>query len=118
MSTINGLIKGIEDKNRLLTQKSEEYSGLCEKAAAAKRDYRVALAKKFLDLKYDGNPATLIPVLARGDKHVAECKFKQDVAEGVVSACSKAISDLRTAIDSYRSILCQETKQNVNVYPS
>ncbi len=103
--TPDGLIKGIQSKNRELTLKNAELQTLSEKSAEAKRDYRVIKAQTILKLKSEGNPATLITEICKGDKVVAEAKFKSDVADGVYKACRESITDVRTAIDSYRSLL-------------
>lgn len=103
--TPDDLIKGIQSKNRELSMKNTELQQYSELAAESKRDYRIQRAKKILELKEKGYPATLIRELCQGDKVVAELKFKFDVAEGVYKACKESINDTRTAIDSYRSLL-------------
>ena len=95
----------IADKNRQLTKKNEELRELHEKHADAKRDYLTALAQKITALKIDGHSVTLIKDLAKGNKGVAELGYKVDVAYGVRDACKEKIADLRTGIDSSRSIL-------------
>jgi hypothetical protein len=57
--------------------------------AQAERAYREALAKKILELRADGMAITACSDVARGDKHVAELKFKRDVAEGVREAAGQ-----------------------------
>lgn len=54
--------------------------------AQAERAYREALAKKILELRADGMAITACSDVARGEKHVAELKFRRDVAEGVREA--------------------------------
>ena len=103
--TPDNIMNGMQEKNRLLTAKTDEYIILSERAAQANRDYNTALAKKMLELRIDSQPTTLIPVLAKGDKAVSELKYQLDVAEGIVNACRESIKDIRSAIDSYRSIL-------------
>ena len=96
---------GMAEKNRVLSIKNEELAELSEKKAAAERDYLVMYAKRVMDYKLEGEKITLIPFLAKGDKVVAELKYKADIAEGVYRACIEKIKDLRTQIDSYRSLL-------------
>jgi len=98
-------LRGLEEKNRQLTMKNDEYTPLTERYAAAKRDYRIARAKKMMEIKMAGTSITLIPNLANGDGIVADLRYKMDVAEGVVKANVESMKDIRSAIDSYRSIL-------------
>lgn len=99
------LMDGMKEKNRMLSMKNEELAELSEKKAAAERDFNIAYAKEVMKLKLKDEKITLIPSLAKGDKVVAELKYKADIAEGVYRACMEKIKDLRTQIDSYRSLL-------------
>lgn len=59
---------------------------------AAKRSaYQMALAKKILTLKAEGQPSTYLLDLARGDSEVARLRFEKDVAEGVKEAAQSAL---------------------------
>jgi len=99
------LMKGMQEKNRLLTAKNQEYIDLSEKHAATKRNYNVAYAAKVVELKIDGQPITIIKDLVKGDKIVAEMGYEMDIAEGVLKACRESMADIRAAIDAYRSLL-------------
>lgn len=99
------IINGMAEKNRMLTMKNEEYAELAEKRAQAERDYSVALAAKITQMRIDGNSVTLVKDLARGNKAVADLKMKLDIADGVLKACKGSIDNLRSSIDTYRSIL-------------
>lgn len=109
--TPDEIIKGMRSKNQMLTQKNEELCDLSEKMAATKRDYAVAYATMILAMKEEKKPATLIPDLAKGEKSVADLRYKKDVAKGVYDSCKESIKDIRTAIDSYRSILTFEREE-------
>ena len=98
------LLRGIQKKNLMLTQKNDEYLSLMEKRAQAERDYKIVFAKTVLLLKSE-HPATLLIKIVDGDSTVADLKFKLDVADAVVRACRESMDDIRTAIDSYRSAL-------------
>jgi hypothetical protein len=63
---IDGLMKGMQSKNILLQEKTEEYLKLAEKRAVAERDHHVAVAKATLTLKDAGNSITLIRDLILG----------------------------------------------------
>ena len=101
----NKIMNGMQEKNRLLTAKNDEYVNLSESFAGYKKDYHIAYAKKVLELKEAGTPITIIKDLVKGDKHVAEMCYTMDVAEGVLKACKESMADIRAALDSYRSIL-------------
>ena len=51
--------------------------------AKAERDYRVALAKKMLELRAEGTPVTIISDLCRGDEEIARLKMERDIAESL-----------------------------------
>ena len=99
------IMQGLASKNRMLTQKNEEYLELAEKRAQAERDYKIAFAHKLLDLKSHGESVTMSKDIASGDKIVAKLKFEADVALAVERACLEKIKDLRSQVDTYRSLL-------------
>ena len=47
----------------------------------------------------------MIRDLAKGDSVVAKLGYEHDIAEGVLMACRERIKDIRTGIDTYRSLL-------------
>ena len=98
------IFEGLIQKNRLLGQKNSEYLQLAEKRAEAERDYSISVAEYTLKYKED-YAATLIPKLVSGNKVVAGLKFKFDVALAIEKACLESIKDIRSAIDTYRSLL-------------
>ena len=65
--------------------------GASRQAAECERIYRMALAKKILELRAQDDPPawSVCTDLARGDKHVARLKFERDVAEGIREAVSQ-----------------------------
>lgn len=58
--------------------------------AEAERAYRLALAKEITRQRASGAAATLAADLARGDEHVAELRYRRDVAEGIVEAAKQS----------------------------
>lgn len=102
------IMNGMAEKNRMLTQKNAEYIELVEIRAAAEKAHSVAAAKVTLREKVGGQSITLIPVIVRGDKVVADLKYALDISEGVMKACLQSIKNLTTAIDTYRSLLAWE----------
>jgi len=99
------MINGAMEKNRLLSAKNDEYKNLAEKKAEAERTLNVQFAKTMLNLKASGNSVTMIKDLTKGDVIVSELKYKHDIACAVFDACRESIKDLRTQIDTYRSLL-------------
>jgi len=103
--TPQNIIDGLSQKNRLLTQKNDEYVALVETRAQAERAYNISVATKTVELKAEGCSVTLIDKMVKGDRVVAELKYKLDVSEGVCKACLLAIKALTSQIDTYRSLL-------------
>ena len=105
------LIDGLMEKNRQLSMKNDELPSLVDALSGAEREYNLAVARKIIELKSDGQPATLILKLAAGDNGVADAKFKLDVADGVLKAHYARIKELMTAIDTYRSLLSWQREE-------
>lgn len=103
--TPQNILNLLQEKNRQLTMKNDEYAKLSEKLAAAKRDFKIARAQKIIKLKIAGESVTLIPKLVEGDKIVSDLEYIMDVAEGVYKACRESINDIRNAIETGRSML-------------
>ena len=99
------IINALGEKNRLLSSKTDEYGELIEASALAERDYNVAFANKMTALKMEGMPVTIIPKLTAGDLTVAKFYYNFRIAEGVQRACLQRIQDIRSQIDSLRSLL-------------
>ena len=57
-----------------------------EDLAAKERAYRVALARKIVEVHAEGAAWTVAQDLARGDKRVADLRYERDVAKGVLEA--------------------------------
>ena len=99
------IMDGLQEKNRQLTMKNDELSELYITQAEAERQYNIAYAKKVIKLRMDGEPVTLTKELAKGDGVIADLFYKMRIAEGVLNACREKIKDIRSAIDTYRSLL-------------
>lgn len=57
--------------------------------AEKERTYRVALAKRIVEVHADGAAWTVAQDLARGDRQVADLRYERDVAQGVVDAAEQ-----------------------------
>jgi hypothetical protein len=67
------------------------YAAKGREHAEAERAYREALAQAITRLKSEGIAITVAQDLARGDKHVAELRFKRDLVEGLRDAAAQSI---------------------------
>ena len=99
------IMNGMREKNQELSMKNVEYIKFNDAMAQAEMEYNIAYAERILRLKADGEPATTAKELAKGDKHVANLRYAYIGAEGAFNACRERIKDLRSAIDTYRSLL-------------
>jgi hypothetical protein len=99
------LIRGLYENNSLLNQKNKEYIELSKKKYEAERAYRVCVHEQTLRYKMEGHPITIIKRLVDGEKAVVNTKFNFDVATEIHKACLESIKDIRTHIDTYRSLL-------------
>lgn len=99
------LMDGMSKKNLLLSAKNDEYAQLSEKRAEAERLHSIAVRVETLHLKDEGMAVTLIPTLVKGTEKIANLKYDLDVAEAVLRACVESLRDIRSAIDTYRSML-------------
>jgi hypothetical protein len=103
--TPQGIIDGMAEKNRMLSMKNDELAELYKNCAQSEHDYNIAYAQKLTMLRMQGEPITLAKDLAKGDKAIANLFYKVKIAEGVLNACREKIKDLRSSIDTYRSLL-------------
>ena len=80
------------------------------KQLALKKDntenlYRIALRKEILKLKLEGQPATLINDLAKGEEKVAKLRLERDIAKDSYYVCLNALDNLKIEIEVLRSQL-------------
>jgi hypothetical protein len=99
------IMKVLQSKNQLLTQKNDEYIELTQKKAQAERDYNVAFATQLISERLDGTPITIAKELCKGNKAVSKLKMDFEVRIGIEKACLESMKDIREAIGSARSIL-------------
>lgn len=57
--------------------------------AEKERAYRLALAKRIVEVHAEGAAWTVAQDLARGDRHVADLRYERDVAVGVLEAAQQ-----------------------------
>ena len=104
-SEVQDHMDGLAAKNKELELKNTELEGLYGNHAAAERDYNIEYARAVLELRMSGESITLAKDLAKGDKVIAGLFYEVRIAEGILNACRERIKDLRSAIDTYRSLL-------------
>ncbi len=59
--------------------------------AEKERAYRIALARRIVEVHAEGAAWTVAPDLARGDRAVADLRYARDVAAGVKDAAESAM---------------------------
>jgi len=96
--------QGMINNNIKLQNAIEEIPDLVNKKAEAERDYEIALAQETLQLKSEGKPTTLIRELAKGNKFVADLKFKANLATELLKIQYVKLKSFEVAINSYQSM--------------
>ena len=86
------LVQGMEKDIEIAKSAISEIGKRGKEYAIAYTNYRVQLRKKMLQLKDEGNPATLVSDLARGDDLVALAKQEELIKEAEYKACLEAIN--------------------------
>jgi len=98
------ILQSMADKVRWLGKKNQEYRQLAEDRAEAERNHSILVAEKLLRLKGE-HAATILKDIVKGDKGVADARFKLDIAEALVKACQQSMRSLAAGIDVDRSEL-------------
>ena len=86
IAKIDNLEKELVEKNRWLFIKITEQKQLVVYAAQTEHDYRIALAKKIMELRTDGTAVTIIKDLSQGDKIIANVKLEREINTGMEDA--------------------------------
>jgi hypothetical protein len=76
-----------------------------EAAAEAEHAYRVALAKKMLQLRESGVQITVLSDVARGEEEIATLKQARDIADGMVVAQRERVRELEGERAMLRELL-------------
>lgn len=84
----NGLQARLSESIRLMAKYGREY-------AQAEHDYKVALAKKALELKDSGMAVTMIDKVIYGAKPVADYRLKRDTAEVMYTTSKENIQSVK-----------------------
>lgn len=92
------LMLAMQTNINMLNAAQKEFGGRGRTWAAAEREYRIALAKKILIERDKGMPVSIISDVCRGDREIAELKFKRDCAEVVYKSAMEAINGYKLQI--------------------
>lgn len=63
--------------------------------AETERDYKIALTQEALIMKDDKSPVTFISLVIYGVRHIAELRFKRDVADVIYQANLESINSIK-----------------------
>ena len=92
------LVQQMNKLMALLNKALEELSRRGKIYADDYKNYRVAVAKKLLQLKAEGMPVTIAYDIARGDEEVAELKRQEIISESLYKSCQEAINSYKLQI--------------------
>lgn len=95
----NDIEKAIEDLKTTLS----EYKKYQKDYAIKEKKYRVALSKRLLELRAEGQAVTHLADIARGMEDIAELRFQRDIAEGLVRSAEEGINFYKLKIREMES---------------
>lgn len=95
----NDIEKEINNLNKTLS----EYKKYQKEYANKERDYRVALSKRLLELRAQGQAVTHLADIAKGMPDIADLRFKRDIAEGLVRSAEEGINFYKLKIREMES---------------
>ena len=102
---LSSLEKKLYEKMQWLEMKLSDQKELVIEYADSEKTYRIALRIEMLKAKSEGQAATIISDLARGEKTVAELKWQRDVKKGTLDACKSAIESLQVEISGFQTLI-------------
>lgn len=96
--------KGLIHTNIKLQSEIDKFPKFINDKAETNRVYRIAIAKKLMQLRSEGIPVTVAKDIARGDKIVAEMKFNSSKAEDFFEMQKFVVRALLASINSYQTM--------------
>ena len=84
----NDIEKAIEDLKTTLS----EYKKYQKDYAIKEKKYRVALSKRLLELRAEGQAVTHLADIARGEEEIAKLRLNRDIAKGLYDSSQEAIN--------------------------
>lgn len=91
--------KAINDLKTTLS----EYKKLQKDYAMKEKKYRVALSKRLLELRAQGQAVTHLADIAKGMEDIAQLRFERDIAEGLVRSAEEGINFYKLKIREMES---------------
>lgn len=82
----------ILDEQRLLDRTVRELKPRGKARAQAEHDYRVALSKRLLILRAEGNAVTHLADIAKGEPEIAELRLQRDIADSLYQSALESIN--------------------------
>lgn len=82
----------IEEIMQDLYKTLAEYKKYNKDYALKEYKYRTALSKRLVELRASGQPVTHLADIARGEKEIAELRYKRDIAEGLKKSAEEGIN--------------------------
>lgn len=77
-------------------------------SALSEKNYRIAKAKKILELEKEGKAKTIITDLAKGDEQVADLCYKRDIAKDLLKVAFAFIEVKRSELSSLKMMYDKE----------
>ncbi|WDF02936.1 hypothetical protein [Shouchella hunanensis] len=106
MSDLQSVIQSMREVQQRLDVTSKKIFNLAKDKSETEKAYKIALRQEILRLKDDQKyPATLILELAKGQKDIAELRFKRDIAREMYKAGLDSMNNTRTEASLLQSIL-------------
>lgn len=96
------IAKEIMRVSKRLEKASKEIFGMADTKAEAEREYRKALAKRIMELRAQGLPATICSDVARGE--VADLKFNRDLSDGKFKAAIESLGAIKVQASMMQTI--------------
>ena len=93
----------IEQEIDNLNKTLSEYKKYQKDYALKEKNYRVALSKRLLELRSQGQAVTHLADIARGMEDIADLRFKRDIAEGLVRSAEEGINFYKLKIREMES---------------
>lgn len=105
MNDIVSIRDRLEKEELRLNEAAKEIYASSREKALTEQQYKMELAKKKLALRLDKIPIAMIDDLAKGDEHIADLRFKRDVARGKHEANVLLLKSIHTSISALQSIM-------------
>ena len=92
------LYSELQDKLAILETYTKEVGKYGRQFAQAEMEYRIAKAKKILELRDNGFPVTITQDVVMGSPEIARARFKRDCAEVLYKAAFESINTTKLSI--------------------